>query len=145
MHPAYKWMVFDGKKGVRRLAELPISVSRRQGKGTRHFCKLVSVCGDIFKTFQALRTRRASSFREKKKKKRKRAQPPATSFSIFLRALCLLNSFYLATIRARTYTIIDFVSFLRGENGRRRNRLENSPEGTPTIPVEIITTDVTGR
>lgn len=145
------------------------------GGRERHFDKLVPVCGNVFKSSAAIlsspllsssQTRRATSLRkgeaaalrhqtdadflllergmERKRERGKERNPPL----FFQAALCLLNSFYLGTIRARAYPIIDFISFhgrcFRGEkrdvereggregNGSRRNARHFARKNRPT-------------
>ena len=146
--------------------EVAISLSRSRGwaraserRGReRHLGKLVSVCGDVFKSLAAPRNsseprvsprRRGPLRRGALRCYRQLSATPRLSLSLplsflfFPDALCLLNSFYLATIRARAYPIIDFVSFhgrcFRGEGtnegGRRRERQAFQPgRNRPTSP-----------
>lgn len=137
------------------------------GGRERHFDKLVPVCGNVFKSWQprspppensashespqegALlfgrssppNRRRFPSSRRRKGERERERNPPL----FFQAALCLLNSFYLGTIRARAYPIIDFISFhgrcFRGEKRdveRKREREGTGLEGTRGILPERI-------
>lgn len=142
------------------------------GGRERHFDKLVPVCGNVFKSWQprspppknsashespqegALlfgrssppNRRRFPSSRRRKGERERERNPPL----FFQAALCLLNSFYLGTIRARAYPIIDFISFhgrcFRGEKRdverkRERERERVSKEREAFCPKESANVD----
>lgn len=139
------------------------------GGRERHFDKLVPVCGNVFKSWQprspppensashespqkarsflaALRHQTDADFLLVEGGRERERNPPL----FFQAALCLLNSFYLGTIRARAYPIIDFISFhgrcFRGEKRdverkRERERERVSKEREAFCPKESANVD----